>query len=55
MPPGVYHVKGISGSTVLGDGSIALILDIGSITEISNSQENKDQYDTQKEAALCLQ
>ena len=37
------HLKAISGSTILGNGSVALILDVLSLIEIATQQE-ADQY-----------
>jgi two-component system chemotaxis sensor kinase CheA len=38
------RVEGISGATILGDGSVALILDIPSLIRLSNQQGNVTQF-----------
>lgn len=38
------RVEGISGATILGDGSVALILDIPSLIRLSNQQGNVHQF-----------
>ncbi|MCP5496570.1 MAG: chemotaxis protein CheA [Leptospiraceae bacterium] len=37
------HLKGVSGSTILGNGAVALILDIPSLISITMSQETKEK------------
>ncbi|XDD47969.1 chemotaxis protein CheA [Leptospira sp. WS39.C2] len=38
------HVKGVSGSSILGDGNVALIIDVPSLFERTISVENQKQY-----------
>jgi chemotaxis protein histidine kinase CheA len=38
------HVKGISGATILGDGSVALILDVVRLMDAAEKQSGVDSY-----------
>lgn len=38
----IGNVTGISGCTILGDGEVSLILDVGSLVEMSEGQENNE-------------
>ncbi|MFL0797359.1 MAG: chemotaxis protein CheA [Cellvibrionaceae bacterium] len=37
------RVEGVSGATILGDGKVALILDIPGIVQLAGTQQNEDQ------------
>lgn len=54
LPEEFEKVHGISGSTVLGDGGIALILDINTITDMSNREKSENVKSLQEEEMLCL-
>ncbi|MET3105263.1 two-component system chemotaxis sensor kinase CheA [Oxalobacteraceae bacterium GrIS 2.11] len=42
------HLYGISGSTVLGSGEVALILDVGSLVKLATQQRTNQESDRQK-------
>ncbi len=42
------HLYGISGSTVLGSGEVALILDVGSLVKLATQQKNTEAGDRKK-------
>jgi len=37
------HIKGIGGSTILGSGDVALILDVQSLVALTTVQQNRMQ------------
>jgi two-component system chemotaxis sensor kinase CheA len=38
------HIKGIGGSTILGSGDVALILDVQSLVQLATAEQNRTQY-----------
>lgn len=53
LSPLFRHLKAISGSTILGNGEVALILDVLALTQHARAQEHM-QYQTGQEAAVTL-
>ena len=49
------RVPGISAATILGDGSVALILDVGDLQRLSRSQSSSASRDAQQAAVAPLQ
>ncbi len=49
------NLYGISGSTVLGSGEVALILDVPSLVKLASSSKNEGVFDRQKQLLRDLQ
>ena len=49
------NLNGISGSTVLGSGEVALILDVGALVKLATNHKNDDASERQKMLMKDLQ